>query len=65
MMLHLYISNTKALCLACSDMKIFFMFSLFKPKMLPWAGHFCPKGHNLNKLGKGPLHNATYQIPRL
>ena len=27
--------------------------------------HFWPKGHNLNKLGRGPLDGATYQISRL
>ena len=29
---------------------------------LGW-GHFRPKGHNLNKLGRGPL--GIYQISRL
>ena len=28
----------------------------------PPQGHFGPKGHNLNKLGSGPLGNATYHI---
>ena len=27
-----------------------------------WAAHFWPQGHNLNKLGRGPLGDATYQI---
>ena len=30
----------------------------------PWQGHFGPQGHHLNKLGRGPLGNATYQILR-
>ena len=31
-----------------------------------WGGvHFRPRGHNLNKLGRGPLGDATYQIPML
>ena len=31
-----------------------------------WGGGFYwPQGHNLNKLGRGPLGNATNQIPRL
>ena len=28
----------------------------------PGWGHFLPQGHNLNKLGRGPLGDATYQI---
>ena len=28
----------------------------------PGAGPFLPKGHNLNKLGRGPQGDATYQI---
>ena len=30
----------------------------------PAAGPFGPQGHHLNKLGRGPLGNATYQISR-
>ena len=30
----------------------------------PPQGHFGPQGHHLNKLGRGPLGNATYQISR-
>ena len=26
---------------------------------------FCPQGHNLNKLGRGSLDDATYKISRL
>ena len=26
--------------------------------------HFWPQGHNLNKIGRGPLDDATYQISR-
>ena len=29
--------------------------------MTPEQGIFLPQGHNLNKLGKGPLGDATYQ----
>ena len=31
----------------------------------PEAGHFWPQGYNLNKLGRGPLGDATYQISKL
>ena len=33
--------------------------------LTPGAGQFWPKGHNLNKLGRGPLGDATYQISKL
>ena len=29
------------------------------------SGHFWHKGHNFNKLGKGSLGDAKYQISRL
>ena len=51
-----------------SDKKIFFMFftilAYVKHVTLGWS-HLWPKGHNLNKLGKGPPGDATYQISRL
>ena len=28
-------------------------------------GHFWPQGYNLNKLSRGPLGDATYQISKL
>ena len=31
----------------------------------PERAHFLPEGHNLNRLGRGPLDDATYQILRL
>ena len=31
----------------------------------PGMGHFWPQGHTLNKLGRGLLYCATYQISRL
>ena len=30
----------------------------------PGAGAFCSYGHNLNKLRKDPLNDATYQLSR-
>ena len=42
----------------------FFTFSLYKPmsnNLPPGAG---PQGYNLNKLGRGPLGDAVYQISR-
>ena len=31
----------------------------------PGLGHFLPQGHNLNKLGRGSIDDATYQISML
>ena len=31
----------------------------------PREAHFWPQGHNLNKLGRDLLDDATYQISRL
>ena len=65
--------NIKAKGLQVSYM-IFFIFSLYKSYISlcktcdpPAAGpsHFGPLGHDLNKLGRGPLDNASYQILRL
>ena len=40
----------------------FYVFLWFEPKS-PWhGGHLGPWDLGLNKLGKGPLGNATYQI---
>ena len=39
------------------DLEVYFIFDLPPP-------HFGPQGHHSNKLGRGPLGNATYQISR-
>ena len=39
--------------------------SLCKTCDPPGPGHFWPLGYNLNKLGRGPLDDTTYQISRL
>ena len=43
---------------------VFFVYANVK-HVIPGLAHFWPQGHNLNKLGKGPLGDATYQISRL
>ena len=46
----------------------FFIFSLYKYMQNmwpPWRSHFGLQGHNLNKLGKGLLDDASYQLLRL
>ena len=60
--------NMKALGLIVSEKKIFKVFSyinLCKTCDPPGRGHFWPWGHDLNKLGRGPLGDATYQILKL
>ena len=39
-------------------------YFIFEPKTPPPQGHFGPQGHHSNKLGRGPLGNATNQISR-
>ena len=60
MMLH-----TKYQCPVVSDKKSFSCFpyiSLCKKKyMTPGWDHFWPQGQKLNKLGRDPLSDATYQ----
>ena len=45
--------------------KYFFMFPLYKPRHrtcdLQGGTIFWPKKHNLNKLGRGPLDDGSYQ----
>ena len=66
MMLHKK-QQGKALGFAASDKKIFSCFSLYKYAKYTSLerGNFWPQGHNVNKLGRGPLLDATYQISRL
>ena len=39
--------------------------TLCKTKFAPGQGQFCPWGHNLNNVGRGPLDDATCQISKL
>ena len=66
MMLHNHF--IKALSLMVSDKKIFPCFpyiSLCKICDTLERGHYWPQGYNLNKLGRGLLGDATYQISKL
>ena len=47
-----------------SDKKIFscFPISVSTKHVTPGQAHFWPQGHNLNKLGSGPLGDATNKI---
>ena len=44
------------------DFSCFPYISLCKTCDPPEQAHFLTKGHNLNKLGRGPLGDATYYI---
>ena len=44
---------------------MFFPIKAYVNNVTLGQGHFWPQGHNLNKLGRGPLGDATYQISRL
>ena len=61
--------NIKALSPVVSDKKIFscfpYIYKSIKKHVTPGWAHFWPQGHNLNKLGRGPLGDATYQISRI
>ena len=48
-----------------SNKKIFSCFLITCVKHVTPGAHFWPQGHNLNKLGKGALDNAIYQISML
>ena len=57
-----YIPNIEALGIMVSDKKIFSCFlyiSLCKICDPLRLGHFWPQGHNLNKLARGRLGDAT------
>ena len=59
--------SIKAIGLLVSDWKIFSCFpyiSIFN-HVTPGCDHFLPQGHNLNKLVRGLLGDATCQISRL
>ena len=59
--------NIKALGLPVSMKKNFEIFFLcsYVPTCDPWGGPVLPQGHHMNKLGRGPLEDATYQKSKL
>ena len=44
---------------------MFLPILLYVKHVTPGLGHFWPPGYNLNKLGRGLLGDATYQISEL
>ena len=65
MMLHTKYQGSRPCGFEQEDCFMFLPISAYVKHVSPERGHFWPLGHNLNKLGRGPLGNATYQISRL
>ena len=64
MMLHTKYQDSGLYGFRQEDFTCFPYLSLCK-HVTSGAGPFWPPGHNLNKLGRGTLGDATYQISRL
>ena len=60
-MLHTKYQTSKLCGFRGEDFLRFSYISLCKSDK-PQGGPFLPEGHYLNKLGRGPLGEATYQI---
>ena len=65
MMLHTKYQSSKPYGFRQEDFFMFFLIQAYVKHVTPGAGHFWPKGYNLNELGRGPQGGATYQISRL
>ena len=61
MMLHTKYQGSKLYCFRQED----FSIEVYVKHVTLGAGPFLAQGYNLNKLGKSPLGDATYQISRL
>ena len=57
MMLHTKYQGSRTYGFRQED--FFMFFPIYKPM---GQGLFWPQGHNMNKLGRSPLGDATYQI---
>ena len=55
MMLHTKYQGSRPCGFRQEDFQVF----LFSPHVTPGAGPFWSQGYNLNKLGRGPLDDAT------
>ena len=65
MMLHTKYQGSKPYGFRQEDFFYVFLIQAYAKHVTPGAGQFWPQGYNLNKLGRGLLGDATYQIPRL
>ena len=64
-MLHTKYQGSRPCGFIQEDSFMFFPISAYVKHVTPGVGPFWPLGHNLNKLGRGQLGDATYQISRL
>jgi len=60
-MLHTQYERSRLCGFGAEDFKIFFYEKLVSPGVWP----FWPGGHNLNKLGRGPLGDNKYKTSNL
>ena len=72
MMLHTKYQGSRPCGVRQEDFFRFTYISLYKtydpgagPFLTPGRAHFWPQGHHLNKVGKGLLDDASYQVLRL
>ena len=65
MMLHTKYQGSRPYGFRQEDFFMFFPIKAYAKHVTPGAALFWPQGHNLNKLGRGPIGGATYQISRL
>ena len=56
---YMFMNKRAIVALNCSPVLCAPVISAY---VTPREAHFWPKGHYLNKLGSGPLGDATYQI---
>ena len=59
MMLHTKYQGSRPCGFRQEDLFMFALCKTFDPRAI-----FLPQGYNLNKLGRGPLGDATYKISR-
>ena len=65
MMLHTKYQYSRPYGFRQEDFFMFFTIQAYVKRVTLGWGHFWPQVHNLNKLGRGPPGDATYQIPNL
>ena len=55
----------KGLGIVVLEKEDFFKDFIYEKLISPGLGHFWPGGHNLNKLGRGPLGDDIYQTSKI
>ena len=62
MMLHTKYQGSRPCGFRQEDFFMFLPIKAYVIPVTPGAGPFWPQCYNLNKLGRGPLDDTTYQI---